>query len=120
EISLGLWEGLSIAEVKARFPGGFEARGKDLAGYRPPGGESFADLQQRAWAAFVQLVENGPEHLAVIAHAGVNRTLLCAILEMNLGNLFRLKQDYGCVNRIRFEKEQFSIQSLNICPHSRG
>ncbi|PID43269.1 MAG: alpha-ribazole phosphatase [Proteobacteria bacterium] len=119
EISLGLWEGLTIAEVKNRYPGSFESRGEDFAGYRPPGGESFADLQQRAWAAFVQLIEHGPKHLAIIAHAGVNRTLLCTILGMNLGNLFQLNQDYGCLNLIRFEKEQFSIQSLNICPHSR-
>ncbi len=113
EISLGLWEGLTFDEVKRQYPGSFEARGKDLAGYRPPGGESFADLQQRCWAAWSSLVAHGPEHLAILGHAGVNRVLLCTILGMNLDHLFRLRQDYGCLNIISFKNEQFRVQTIN-------
>ena len=38
EIHLGDWEGLTVAEVKSRFPGEYESRGTNLPGYRPPGG----------------------------------------------------------------------------------
>ncbi|WP_303955845.1 histidine phosphatase family protein, partial [Desulfovibrio piger] len=33
EISLGLWEGLTVAEVESRWPGSHAARGADMAGF---------------------------------------------------------------------------------------
>ncbi|MDO9630478.1 MAG: histidine phosphatase family protein, partial [Humidesulfovibrio sp.] len=51
EICLGDWEGLSKEEVQLRFPGQLERRGLDMAGYCPPGGESFSDLSARVLPA---------------------------------------------------------------------
>ena len=34
----------------------------------------------------------------IVAHAGVNRVILCRVLGMDLANLFRLGQDYGSLN----------------------
>jgi probable phosphoglycerate mutase len=112
EISLGEWEGLTVAEVRERFPGEYEARGRDLAGFRPLGGESFADLQHRAWAAF-EVATGGDCPVAIIAHGGVNRVLLCRILGMPLENLFRLEQDYACVNLLHAEEGGYRLGMLN-------
>ncbi len=102
EIALGTWENMSVDEVRAAFPGEYEQRGRDMAGYRPPGGESFADLQRRTVPAFLEIavealgVSGVP--VAIVAHGGVNRTILCHLLGMPLEGLFRLEQDYGCIN----------------------
>lgn len=113
EIGLGVWEGLTVEEVRERFPGHYEARGRDLAGFRPAGGESFADVQRRAWAAFEALSDfKSPQ--AIVAHGGVNRVLLCRILGMPLENLFRLGQDYGCVNVVRTGPDGFSVEVMNF------
>jgi broad specificity phosphatase PhoE len=113
EIALGAWEGLSIAEVKERFPGCYEARGMNLAGFRPMGGESFVDLHQRVWPAFESITHCGEERVAIIAHAGVNRVILCRILGIAFGNLLQLEQDYGCVNTIYHDEKGYSVDAIN-------
>lgn len=102
EIGLGQWDGLSKDEVRARFPGQYEARGADLAHYRPAGGESFADLQARAWAALEPFLA-GPGPLLVVAHAGVIRVLLCRALGLPLDRLFDLALDPGCRSVLEWE-----------------
>lgn len=114
EISLGSWEGLSVDEVRERFPGRYEARGRNLAGFRPPGGESFADVQRRAWPVFELATADLDEPLAMVAHGGVNRVLLCRILGMPLENLFRLEQHYACVNVLHAGNGEFRIEAMNL------
>jgi probable phosphoglycerate mutase len=115
EIDLGLWEGLSTSEVEARFPGQYAARGQDLAGFRPEGGESFNDLQQRSWPVLEQAAGTTIEHVALVTHAGVNRVLLCRILGMPLARMFSLQQDYGCCNILEFKGKDGLVQGLNLC-----
>ena len=113
EIGLGVWEGLTVEEVRQRFPGDYETRGRDLARFRPAGGESFADVQCRGWTAFEALSDfKYPQ--AIVAHGGVNRVLLCRILGMPLENLFRLGQEYGCVNVVRIGRDGFRVEVMNF------
>ena len=51
ESDIGRWEGLTRAEVEAAFPGELAQREEDRLHYRPPGGESLADMLVRARAA---------------------------------------------------------------------
>lgn len=122
EISLGEWDGLSVADVKSRYPGLYEARGADIGGFRPPGGESFADLSDRAWGALDTLLataasgESRDANLLVVAHAGVNRTIMARVLGMPLENLFRLDQHYGCLNILSFGSGQPRLTRANLAP----
>jgi probable phosphoglycerate mutase len=114
EICLGSWEGLTVDDVRERFPGRYEARGRNLAGFRPPGGESFADVQRRAWPAFELAAADADEPLAIVAHGGVNRVLLCRILGMPLENLFRLEQRYACVNILHAWDGEYRVAAMNL------
>ncbi len=113
EINLGQWEGLSKEEVMRTFPGAYEARGADLANYRPLNGESFRDVQERALAALEQVAIEGGSSL-IVGHAGVNRTILCGILGMPLENLFRLGQDYCCLNVLTHEHGAWRVDHVNL------
>lgn len=122
EISLGEWDGLAVADVKSRYPALYEARGADIAGFRPPGGESFADLSDRAWTALESVLatagtgDNPRANLLVVAHAGVNRTIMARVLGMPLENLFRLDQHYGCLNILSFGSGQPRLTRANLAP----
>ena len=116
EITLGAWEGMTVAEVMQRFPGSYEARGKDIAIFRPPAGESFTDLSDRAWPAFLRILQGPAENIAIVGHAGVNRVLLCRLLGMPLSLLFRLRQDFACNNIIRWRDGDFELELLNGSP----
>jgi len=113
EINLGEWEGLSFAEVIRRFPDKFEARGKDIAYYRIPCGESFVDCSQRVLGAFHEIVAEGTEPVVIVGHAGVNRLILCHLLGMSISNLFRIAQDYACINGIQYNGSMPQVKLLN-------
>jgi probable phosphoglycerate mutase len=115
EITLGAWEGLSVAEVKKHFPGCYGARGRDLAKYRPLDGESFADLLVRVWPSFFDITKESAD-LVIVAHAGVNRVILGRILAIPLENILRLEQDYGCLNIIHSTSDGYRVECINCRP----
>lgn len=117
EIQLGRWDGLTFCQVRERWPDAFRQRGMQIADFRPPGGESFLDLQQRVVPVFEKAVDNAGRNILIVAHAGVNRMILCHLLDIPPGNLFRLSQDWGAMNLIeRQAPNGFRIQSINLLP----
>jgi len=113
EVSLGDWEGLLRQEVAARWSDEFAARGRDIDHYRPPGGESFGDCLARAWPVWKSIARAECKAVALVAHAGVNRLLLCRLLGMPVQNMFRLGQDYGCVNVIETDRKGARVRLVN-------
>ena len=116
EINLGEWDGLSRAEVCSRFPGEWEKRGRDLAGYRPQGGESFDDLAARVLPVFEHIRQGLSGNALIVAHAGVNRVILCRVLGMPLHNLFRLEQGPGALSILHLHDEELRLAALNRLP----
>ncbi len=115
EIKLGAWEGLTRQELDERFPGAYQRRGCDLAGFRPDGGESFADVQERAMAAIDALADI-PGNILVVAHGGVNRAILCHALGIDLTRLFRIGQDYCRLNLLARDADCWRVDAVNCAP----
>lgn len=115
EVHLGRWEGIPFDEMKNSHPQAYAARGRDIAGHRPPGGESFIDLLERAWPKFEALTETAEGAVLIVTHAGVIRVLLCRLLEMPLANLFRIGIDPGglCVVSRR-SAGGYRVKGLNL------
>ena len=98
EINMGDWDGMNFEDIKSRYPGEYERRGLDFAAFSPPRGESFSACQKRAAKALRYLLENTAGSIAVIAHAGFNRALICGLCNIDLQKLFAIPQPFGCVN----------------------
>jgi probable phosphoglycerate mutase len=113
EVSLGEWEGLLRQEVAARWPDQFAARGRDMDHYRPPGGESFGECLARIWPVWKAVTHTDAKAVVIVAHAGVNRLLLCRILGVPVQNMFRLGQDYGCVNVVDTDRKGARVRLIN-------
>lgn len=47
-------------------------------------------------------------------HTGVNRMILCHVLGMPPENLFRIKQDYACLNKIDCRKKPYQVDVMNF------
>jgi len=101
EISLGDWEGKSFDEIRTKYPEEFTKRGEDIFNYKTPGGESFRELQERAFKAFENIVENTKGDILIVAHSGVNKTIIAKILGLNLQECFNMKQGYCYINKIK-------------------
>ncbi len=103
EVCLGQWEGLSMNEVKERFPDEANLRFRDLAHHRVKGGENIVDLSNRVIPAIENLLKHHKgEAIFILAHGGVNRTILCDAMSLPLENFFKMEQDYGCLNIIDY------------------
>jgi probable phosphoglycerate mutase len=137
EIFLGSWENMAFSEIQEKAQGEFRKRGAAIDTHRPPGGESFLDLQQRAVSAFYSIMAetacnaddgvadgdaagvtddtagSGAADILIVAHAGLIRVLLCHILGMPVANLFRLAQEFACLNTLVREREAFRVLGIN-------
>jgi alpha-ribazole phosphatase len=116
EISLGHWEGMTRSDVRSTFPDQYAARGRDMACYRVPGGESFTDCHLRLQAAWAHILSCDSDQVVVVSHAGINRLLLCHLLGMPMTHLFRIGQNYGCVNIVQQAGESICVQLVNGHP----
>ena len=116
EIQLGEWDGLPRDRVRQSHPDLWRARGEDLAGFRPPGGESFRDVQERVVPRVTRIAAETPGDACIVTHAGVIRVLICHVLQMPLTNLFRIRLDYGSVSIISYSPERVEVCALNLRP----
>lgn len=91
EINLGEWDGRPIAEIKHLFPKEYEERGRSLLTYQTPGGESFAQLRDRALPCFARIAQSARAQghdVLIVAHAGVNRMILDDCLKRGIAVCF--------------------------------
>lgn len=116
EISLGQWEGRRFDAVRAADPHEFQRRGEQIADHRPPGGESFNDLQHRVWPVFTELASGALQAVVLVTHAGVIRVLLCRLLGMPLKNLFRIGLAYGTLSIVEFGPQEYRVRAVNLPP----
>ena len=116
EIHFGVWEGLTFGEIAEQYPEELASRLEDLTNFRIPGGESLLDVRERALPRLRELVAaHAGQSLALVAHAGVNRIILCEALSLPLEHLFRLDQNYGCLNIIDYFPDFTVVRLLNGC-----
>jgi alpha-ribazole phosphatase len=114
EIALGEWDGQSFAAIQRRDPQAFQERGSRIADHRPPGGESFRDLDGRIGPFFERLLQLSQSRTLVVTHAGVIRVLLCRLLGMPLENLFSIDVAYGTLSIIAIRPSGVRLQALNL------
>ncbi|MGO4686011.1 histidine phosphatase family protein [Hyphomicrobium sp. 2TAF46] len=76
ELSYGHWEGELAAELPARDPRGVAGKSADPYGWRPEGGESYRDLEQRVSAWLASLSTD----TVAVSHGGVSRVARGALL----------------------------------------
>ncbi|HJM42957.1 MAG: histidine phosphatase family protein [Nitrospinota bacterium] len=114
EIHLGEWQGLSFEEVDDRFPGMRETRHADIVNYRIPGSETVAELSARVVPAVEEIAgRHRGESVAIVAHAGPNRMVLCHALGVPLKHIFHIQQDYGAINVLDFSAEGAVVRLMN-------
>lgn len=103
EINFGAWEGLTYAEIAARFPTqlGFFS---DPVNSSPPGGESLAQLRQRSLEALARALAgdnaSAEGDIVIVSHGGPLRVLLSCILGMSLARQWQLALEPGSLSAL--------------------
>ena len=116
EINLGDWEGELMADIKSRFPDAWKERGRHMKSFRTPHGESFQDLHERVVPVFLKIASAARGNILVVAHAGVNRIILCHLLKKPIQELFSIPQDTAALNLIENVQGKILVKSMNTLP----
>lgn len=120
EIAHGDWEGRLASDVAEAYPDLRRAWRETPQAVRPPGGESFQEVQMRAWEAIHRASQGlGSEDvLLVVAHDGANRSILCKALGLSLARVWSFRQAPTCLNLLEGEDpDHLTIVRLNDASH---
>lgn len=113
ERSVGKWEGLTVEEIKTRYPEEYAVWRADLLNYRPPDGECLLDLKHRILPVYKGLVDSHQgKEIGMLLHGGVNRVILAEAFGMDLMNLFRIDQSFGAMNIIDYYEDGMAVVRL--------
>ena len=114
ERNFGLWEGMTFTEIKEKYPKEFESWANNPLKYSPIEGESTATVKDRVLPSLTRILNSHKgKNIAVVAHGGVNRIILCHFLGIPLENIFRIEQGYAAVNIIEFWEKYPVVKLLN-------
>ena len=117
EMAMGRWAGLTAAELEAREPEAFKDWMTRVGEYPFPGGEDVGGLVARAWPAFDTIAtDHAGQAVAVVAHAGPNRAILCRALGLPLTRLTSLGQDYAALTVLEHTAARWRLLRLNEGP----
>jgi len=144
EIAQGEWEGLTEAEITARF-------GDSLAGWRrwptrfyAPGGENLETVWVRAEAALTTILagmaagsapgthdrhqvlgygDNAPEQRPwslVVAHGGIFKVVVCVLLGLTMEHFWNFDFGLGAITVVEIRAGRAVLRTLNFESHLGG
>lgn len=125
EINFGEWESLTYKEICAKWPENMDDFWKNPAKLTIPGGESFLQVQQRAMKKINEIIaaneaKGGDRYIVLVAHGGINRSILSAFLGMPINNVWRISQYNTAVNSIRIDDGMINVEYMNNNEHLRN
>jgi alpha-ribazole phosphatase len=114
EMHMGRWDGLTSAELEASEPEAFKDWMTRVGEHPFPEGEDVPALVARAWPAFQAIADAHPgQPVAVVAHAGPNRAILCQALGVPLTRLSAFGQDYAALTVLKRARGHWRLLRLN-------
>ena len=89
EINQGGWEGELVENIMAGYGEAWKQRKVDPASFRPPGGETVAEVARRVYAALDHIARLHPgATVLIVSHGLVMATAICKVHATPLGQAF--------------------------------
>lgn len=117
EMDMGRWDGLTASQIREREPKAFADWMARIGEFPFPEGESVPDLLARVAPAFDAIVAaHAGRPIAIVAHGGPNRALLCRALGLPLARLLAFGQDYAALSILEEASGGWALRRLNERP----
>ena len=123
EFNFGQWETMRVDEIETSWPGMIDLMYREPENTRIPGGETFLELQNRAWEALEEAIEAGGdgETILVAAHGVTNRMLICKMMHLPINFAWNMSQGNTGITRIFYKgmgpKDHNILNLLNDTRH---
>jgi alpha-ribazole phosphatase len=117
ECNFGYIEGLTYEEIKAKHPALAEKLGK-MEAVSFPGGESLEKFHTRVKTFLKRLEKHKPQDMiAIVAHGGSIRMLICLLLGLELKHWSQLQIDRASLSVVYMYPQICFLNSLNDISH---
>ncbi len=106
ERDCGAWGGMTIQQIKTRFPEQWAARDDNPYSHRPPGGENMQDMLQRVQEFLDELFADNAERIGLVTHGVMSKVILQYFLGLSEVEAARVRHPNGLVYRLSFNPQQ--------------
>jgi alpha-ribazole phosphatase len=104
DLDCGEWEGLTLKEVQQKYEDIYQDWVDTPEQVKIPGGESLADVRNRALPFVKDAVTRCPEgKIVLVSHRAVNKVLICALLGLDNSMFWSFKLDTGAITRFSYD-----------------
>jgi broad specificity phosphatase PhoE len=118
EIGMGVWEGLTAAEITQRFGPVLEPRRRNPEWVAPQGGETLTDVRARSMRAMLAIAaRHAGTTVAVVAHGAVIKTVILTALDAPLTSYWRIRQENAAMNILDLGGDQPRVRVINETVH---
>jgi broad specificity phosphatase PhoE len=118
DMSFGEWERRPRTEVEQADPARYQTWLTEPQAFRAPGGESLAEVLERAWPALGEIAARHREGCAaVVSHRVVCKLLLCAALGAGEAAFWRLRVDTASISMLNATGDHWVVTSINNTHH---
>ncbi len=107
EVGFGEWEGKTRAEIDEQLPGQLARFYENPERHRPAGAEPLGEFVTRVQQGLGRVIEQFPgQGVLLVAHAGVIRAILSAVLEIPAAHMYRIHVENAGLSRFRTNCER--------------
>lgn len=120
EMILGAWQGMTIDEVKKRFPKSYAAWKKAPSKARIPGWEGVPNFTARVRRVFRSIIgKGGASHdVCIVAHWGVIAAYFSLVMKTDFDRFFKSVRIDNCsINKVSYKNGKAIIQCINDTLH---
>jgi len=118
EMSFGGWEGFTYRDIERCDHGALTAWQADPSQVSPPQGETLTQVASRVRESYDEMVCKHMGHtVALVAHGGPLRILLCLALGLPLRAHWQFTIDLGSISELRIYAQGAILTRLNATHH---
>lgn len=118
EICHGLWEGLTVREVRARFPDLYAAWRNQPHTVTMPSGESLAQVRERVRQGLNSLAAaHHAETVCLVTHGVTMRLLILEALDLPLERFWSIHASSSGISEIEFNCGRITVHRINTVAH---
>ncbi len=114
ERNFGIWEGLTVAEVKEKYPKQYLLWMNDYVGYKIDGGESTVEVSERVGKALDKILElHKDKKILIVTHRGTARSVIAYLLGLDAYKTQLFDIDNASLSIIQHENSKGTLIKLN-------
>lgn len=121
EMDAGELDGLTYEDMRDRYGELIKQWLSEPASVIMPGGESLANVQERAWLAVEKIREKHPDDVVmVVSHNFVILCIICKALGLDLSQFRRLRPHVASISILNIGRRGMSLVLFNDTCHLEG